>query len=154
MPFTNNMDQRSGPMKRWAWSSIHIVGYPASVFAENWLYCVGLLELCDYISFVKFTNCPRTFRGHCKFIPDLFCSVGKVFPWNTHSKYESSVSINSNVIANITTRLSCAIDRQAKTDGRTDGHSGQELQSKLDISTSDISNSARLKASIWIKNTF
>ena len=49
MPFTNNMGQRSGPTKRWAWSSIHIVWYPLSVFAENWLYCVGLLELCGYI---------------------------------------------------------------------------------------------------------
>ena len=30
----------------------------------------------------------------------------------------------------------------------------QLLQSNLDISNSDISNSAKLKASIWIKNTF
>ena len=65
MPFTNKMNQRSGPTKRWAWSSIHIVWYPASVFAENCLYCFGLLELCGYINFVHFTNCPRTFGGHC-----------------------------------------------------------------------------------------
>ena len=63
MPFTNNMDRKSGPTKRWALSSIHIVWYPASVFAENWLYCVGLLELCGYINFVIFTNCSRTFEG-------------------------------------------------------------------------------------------
>ena len=31
---------------------------------------------------------------------------------------------------------------------------GMELQSNLDISKSDISNSAKLEASIWIKNTF
>ena len=61
MPFTNKTF-------RWAWSSIHIVWYPASVFAENWLYCVGLLELCGYINFVNFTNCPRTFGGHCMYI--------------------------------------------------------------------------------------
>ena len=65
MPFTNNMGRRTGPTKRWAWSLIHIVWYPASVFAEYWFYCLGLLELCGYINFVIFTNCPRTFRGHC-----------------------------------------------------------------------------------------
>ena len=39
--------------------------YPTSVFAENWLYCVGFLELCGYIKFVNLTSCPRTFWGHC-----------------------------------------------------------------------------------------
>ena len=67
MLFTNNMDRRSGPTKRWSWSSIHIVWYPTSVFAKNWLYCVGLLELYGYINFVNFTNCPRTFGGHCRY---------------------------------------------------------------------------------------
>ena len=69
MPFTNNMVWRSGPTKCWAWSSIHIVWYPASVFAENWLYCMGLLELCGYMYIkkknVNFTNCPRTFGWRC-----------------------------------------------------------------------------------------
>ena len=50
---------------RWAWSSIHIVWYPASGFAENWLFCVGLLESYGYINFVHFTNCSRTFGGYC-----------------------------------------------------------------------------------------
>ena len=67
MPFTNSMGRTSGPTKRWAWSSIHLVWYPASVFAENWLYCVGLLELCGYIHFVNFTNCPRICVGHCMY---------------------------------------------------------------------------------------
>ena len=82
MPFTNNMDRRwSGAMKRWAWSLIHFVWYPASVFAENWLYCVGLLELCGYINFVNFTNCPRTFGGHC--ISVKFSKVSLHVPWLT-----------------------------------------------------------------------
>ena len=38
-----------------------------SIFAENWFYCVGLLTLCGYINFVNFTNCSRTFGGHCSF---------------------------------------------------------------------------------------
>ena len=38
---------------------------PASVLAENWLYCMGLFELCGYINFVNFTICSRTFGGHC-----------------------------------------------------------------------------------------
>ena len=62
---------RSAPTKRWAWSSIHIVWYPASGFAENWLYCVGFLELCGYINFVNLTNCPITFGGHCTLPPLL-----------------------------------------------------------------------------------
>ena len=73
MPFTNNMDRRSGPTKCWAWFSIHIVGYSASVFAENWLFCVELLELCGYLNFVNFTNCPRTFGGHC-----IHCREGAI----------------------------------------------------------------------------
>ena len=40
---------RAGPTKRWAGSSIHIVWYPAPVFAENWLYRMGLLDFCGFI---------------------------------------------------------------------------------------------------------
>ena len=92
MPFTNNMDQRSGPTKCWAWSLSHIIWYPASVFAENWLYCVGLLELCGYINVVNFTNCPRTFGGHCILVN--WCMVTRlnlilyiVHAWNIYNIY-------------------------------------------------------------------
>ena len=50
------------PKKRWAWSLIHIVWYPASVFSESFAW--NDLNSED-IEIVNFTNCPRTFGGHC-----------------------------------------------------------------------------------------
>ena len=48
---------RLGPTKRMAFSSIHI-NYKL-VGLHKWL------ELWGYWNFVNFTNCPRTFGGHC-----------------------------------------------------------------------------------------
>ena len=56
-------------MKRGAWSSIHIVLSPASVCAVNLLYCMGWLGFWGYRDYFNFTNCPRTFGGHCRLKP-------------------------------------------------------------------------------------
>ena len=54
MPFTNNMDRRLGPTKRWAWSSIHIVWYPASVFAEKLVVLRGITWIMWLYKFCKY----------------------------------------------------------------------------------------------------
>ena len=59
MPFTNNMDRRSGPTFRWAWSSIHIVWYPAfkintffEIVRKYFILFQELLEVTVYLSFI------------------------------------------------------------------------------------------------------
>ena len=54
---------------RFVWPDLRSI-----LFDENWLYCVGLLELCGYMNFGNFTNCSRTFGGHC-----MYCKQSLLF---------------------------------------------------------------------------
>jgi len=71
IPFSENMlilndlckqyGSRSDPTKRVASSSIHTVCYPASLFAENSLFCMGMLELRGYRAFAYFYKLSNNF---------------------------------------------------------------------------------------------
>ena len=75
----------SGPTTPGVWFSIHTVWNPASCLAENGLICMGWLELCWHQDFINFTNCPRTFAGHCII----------------HSSHSgSSVNLNNRILLN------------------------------------------------------
>jgi len=62
MTFANNMDRDQAP-QTWGPISIHIVCYPAPMFAENWLFCMKLLEFRAYRDFVNFEIAKKLLEG-------------------------------------------------------------------------------------------
>ena len=89
-------------------------------FAENWLFCVILLELCGYINFVNFTNCPRTFGRHCIY---TYIIMKMCIPESTPSRRNLRTSSRPTVVDYYDGRGS----KHAYPSGRRQSHGGVEL---------------------------
>ena len=79
MPFTNNMDRRSGPTIRWVWSSIHIVWYPASDFCWKLVVLRGITLILWLYNFYKFYKLSKNFWSALYFVG--FTALGQQCPY-------------------------------------------------------------------------
>ena len=114
--------------KKWSICSFH---FSYCYWWSHLIYDVSNASLSDVLIWLINVDKKITIGGYCYAIDSP--------PPMSHEPYALHISLMPSISA-----WSCIAKTAAV----------YKIQSTLDISNSDISNSARLEASIWIKNTF